>query len=75
MIETISSILVGIFLFLILWGRSYEKKRWNNGKCKCGGQWERFDTDSQGGRMYKCTRCENHVDISWPGVDRDYTND
>lgn len=48
----------GVVLF-ITWGiihtRRTEKKNWNNGRCPiCGKPWIHFDTDSQGGRMYRC---------------------
>ena len=46
-----------------------EKKEWNNGYCrKTGSPWTQFDTDSQGGRMYK-DGLGNYVDISY-GVDK-----
>ena len=54
---------IGIFAY-----RS-DKKTWNNGICsKNGLSWERFDTDSQGGRMYRAG--DEYCDISWPFVDR-----
>lgn len=38
---------------------------WNKGFCsKCNDSWEYFDTDSQGGRGYKCG-CGRHIWISW----------
>lgn len=43
------------FSALIALGVQLEMKAWNNGICKkCGGKWRQFDTDSQGGRGYKC---------------------
>jgi hypothetical protein len=36
-----------------------EKKIWNNGIAPCGTKWKDFDTDSQGGRGYKC-KCGKH---------------
>lgn len=51
-----------------------EKKAWNGGRCReCGYGLRQFDTDSQGGRMYKCANPETtHYgpDISYPGIDR-----
>lgn len=45
--------------------RHYEKSEWNGGKCKeCGGIWYAFDTDSQGGRGYKCDH-GHYIWISW----------
>ena len=54
------------FIFIVIFGciyiRNSEKKRWNNGICpECGLKWMHFDTDSQGGRMYRCDnwhRCD-----------------
>lgn len=69
----ILSIIIAIIViaFLIVGGiyaRYSEKKSWNNGICPyCGKPWIRFDTDSQGGRMY---RCEN-----WHGCDISYNVD
>ena len=46
-----------------------EGKKWNHGRCKeCNDSWQSFDTDSQGGRGYKCG-CGRHIWISYR-VDR-----
>jgi ssDNA-binding Zn-finger/Zn-ribbon topoisomerase 1 len=63
-------ILIGIVLMPII-GISIETKSWNNGSCKrCGTMLVQFDTDSQGGRMYKCSgECsvlDSTVTCSWP---------
>ena len=67
----IFTIVGGVVLFFtggIIHTRRSEKKKWNNGKCTiCGKPWMHFDTDSQGGRMY---RCEN-----WHGCDITYKAD
>jgi ssDNA-binding Zn-finger/Zn-ribbon topoisomerase 1 len=43
------------FVLGLVWAKRMEKEKWNNGRCPiCGKPWIRFDTDSQGGRMYKC---------------------
>jgi ssDNA-binding Zn-finger/Zn-ribbon topoisomerase 1 len=43
-----------------------EKEDWNGGICKdCGTPWVRFDTDSGGGRLYKCKCPDNFIAISW----------
>lgn len=43
----------------IVWCRTSEKKMWNGGVCQlCGSKFEYYDTDSQGGRGYKC-QCED----------------
>lgn len=62
---SVTAIVVG--LFALAWYR--EKKIWNNGVCReTGNPWEHFDTDSQGGRMYKSGR--HYCDISWPFIDK-----
>lgn len=46
-----------------------EKRAWNGGLCrKCWTRWRCYDTDSQGGRGYKC-ETGHGCWISWP-VDR-----
>lgn len=54
---------LGVLNFL---ARSVEKKKFNNGICsECGGKWEHFDTDSQGGRGYRCLECNRYIWISY----------
>lgn len=44
-----------ILISLRLRAESVEKKLWNYGWCpNCHSRWKQFDTDSQGGRGYKC---------------------
>lgn len=60
--------LVALLVGGCIWAYCNEKKLWNNGICaEYGEPWVRFDTDSQGGRGYKCR--DRSVWISWP-VDR-----
>lgn len=59
MIEKIDYMVLGLIIvagwIICIYAINREKKRWNNGKCpECGEEWEMFDMDSQGGRMYKC---------------------
>lgn len=67
----ICTIMGSVVLFIgigIVWARKQEKKNWNNGVCPyCGKPWMHYDTDSQGGRMY---RCEN-----WHSCDVSYRVD
>lgn len=63
---------VGLLLVMVLggaWCYRHEKRLWNAGHClEDGSPWRHFDTDSQGGRGYKCEH--GHCEwISWP-VDR-----
>jgi len=66
-------ITTGILLCLIcgvIWAWKNDIKNWNGGKCSCGGSWESFDTDSQGGRGYACRKCnERYIWISYPRVE------
>lgn len=58
-------IVIMILITGIIFGRKYEKKKWNNGFCaKCNKPWRYFDNDSQGARMYKCDN-GHHCDISY----------
>lgn len=48
---------IGAGIFFAFGGiaKHFEAKDWNGGVCKgCGRKWKYFDTDSQGGRGYKC---------------------
>lgn len=64
-----------ILFFIILFARSYERKTWNNGRCPdCGERWKYFDTDSQGGRGYYCSKCNKTIWISY-NVDKVNEND
>lgn len=59
------------FLFLAI---HLEKKSFNDGKCiKCGSRLRHFDTDSQGGRGYKCGKCSYHTWVSYNCVDKNYS--
>ena len=67
---------IPVIAFLIVvfvcayYSRKYEKMRWNNGICDiCGTPFERFDTDSQGGRGYVCEH-HHYIWVSWPKVDQ-----
>ncbi|KKK78304.1 hypothetical protein LCGC14_2844900 [marine sediment metagenome] len=65
--ETMGPIMLGgaILIFSGAWAREGEKKLWNGGWCpECRMYWARFDTDSQGGRGYKCI-CANYIWISY----------
>lgn len=50
-----------------------EKEIFNNGECpNCGCKWMLFDTDSQGGRGYKCAVCEKYIWVSYKLVDTEF---
>lgn len=56
----LGSLVVGGFI-----ARNEERIKWNNGICQISGKpWVLFDTDSQGGRMYKDNE-GNFCDISY----------
>jgi len=62
--------MVLLFGGLMLWARSWEKARYNGGLCTgCGHPWRYFDTDSQGGRGYKCDGCRRGTWVSYWGID------
>lgn len=43
-----------------------ERKAWNNGICRrCGGKLYHADTDSQGGKMWRCEKCGGVLWTSW----------
>lgn len=68
-------VLVGLSVIAVLLvvgfvGFFAERRSWNHGKCpKCDTNWSRFDSDSQGGRGYKCKGCEKYIWISYPFID------
>ncbi len=46
---------IGGILLIFPIARYLESREWNRGFCrKHGSEWKNFDTDSQGGRGYKC---------------------
>ena len=64
--------IVALSVFLVCWialmvgvgtcAKNNEAKSWNNGVCEeCNTPWKNFDTDSQGGRGYKCGCGEFHT--------------
>lgn len=45
-------------VFKIVFEREYQKKSYNNGKCrKCNGNLKLFKKDKYGYRGYKCDKC------------------
>lgn len=74
-IITLSPIIITILVFLLLAkiGILLESKDFNNGYCKnCNTKLILFDHDSQGGRGYKCTKCDYTTWVSWPIVDKNF---
>ncbi|MCK5607746.1 hypothetical protein KAR91_38040 [Candidatus Pacearchaeota archaeon] len=50
--------------------RWLEKKAYNNGVCPyCNTDFKYFDTDSQGGRGYRCKTGCTTTWVSWPWID------
>lgn len=48
-------LLVASFALLFRVGPCLDRTKWNSGKCAAHGRtWIYFDTDSQGGKGYKC---------------------
>jgi len=63
--------LILIILIGMTWARSREAAAYNGGYCtEClDSPMVRFDTDSQGGRGYRCDECHRRIWVSY-GVDR-----
>jgi hypothetical protein len=69
------------FISLVIWYlRGIDREKWNKGHCdRCFHEdgklmsWTKYDTDSHGGRLYKCNLCGRHISIIW-GVDKNYQN-
>ena len=72
LIAGIASVMgVGFFVSEILG----EKKEYNDGICpKCGNKLSFFNTDSYGGRGYRCPDCQYYVWVTHRWVDRDRGN-
>ena len=46
-----------MWLVLVLANVFIDHKEYNNGRCKCGGAWKHFATDSHGVDGYYCEKC------------------
>ena len=71
----IEAIIIGgavvLFAIMLTWAWRGERRRFNGGWCpECQNPWRYFDTDSQGGRGYKCDPCKTTIWISYPGIDQ-----
>lgn len=63
--------LLPVVLAAIVQAAGSEKYDWNRGvSASCRTAWNIFDTDSQGGRMYKCGCSEVHHLVVSYAVDR-----
>lgn len=58
-----------VVIFVLWYAIRREWKEFNRGYCSCGGEWRLFDRDSQGGRGYKCSTCDQTIWISYSCVD------
>jgi len=59
-------LMVVAFVIIVIIARNLEKKIFNKGYCKeCDGKLRVFDTDSHGGRGYKCEKCGSSIWISY----------
>jgi tRNA(Ile2) C34 agmatinyltransferase TiaS len=67
-------IMAGVYTLGALITYIFEYITFNNGKCSCGGLFEYFDTDSQGGRGYSCKKCHKTLWISY-FVDKKYVKE
>ena len=75
MLKFILMIIMVILILFIFYNIAiiFESKDYNKGKCvKCGSELKYFDTDSQGGRGYKCCGdCGYTTWVSYNRIDRD----
>jgi len=63
-----------LFAIMIIVARNWEARDFNNGFCPhCGRKLRYFDSDSQGGRGYRCDACEYTTWCSY-AVDKNYEN-
>jgi hypothetical protein len=75
--KIIVAVVIGsvIFYLMIRLAKEWERKRFNNGICKCGGHFQPFDfrvfIGSDGSRGYSCDRCNESVFCSYD-VDKGY---
>lgn len=61
--------IVGLIILFVggIWGYLSERATWNDGICEQTGKpWIQFDTDSQGGKMFKSG--DFYCSISWPSL-------
>lgn len=58
-------LIVMICAFIV---RHTEIKRYNKGRCRCGGNYKQFDIDSQGGIGWECDKCGGYIWTSWVKV-------
>lgn len=53
-------------VFKIVFEREYQKKSYNNGKCRrCNGNLKLFKKDKYGYRGYKCDKCHHVIWCSY----------
>ena len=54
-----------------IWCYRNEKRSFNDGFCpKCGRKLEHFDSDSQGGNCYCCSKCSYYTCVSYHSIER-----
>lgn len=74
MIIIICIVIVILAIAGVLFGIYIEYKDFNNGVCpKCGNHLVYFDTNSQGGRAYHCSKCMYTTWVSY-WIDKIYKN-
>lgn len=58
------SIAVIFFVGIIFLDFYYTNKVWNNGKCKCGGNWKHTYALDEDHYIYKCDKCNKETVLS-----------
>lgn len=62
---TMFAIIISVAIGMSLLAAFFDARQWNGGICaEYGEPWQHFDTDSQGGRGYKCR--DRTIWVSWP---------
>ena len=74
--ETISMLLgvvlivaVGIIVKINAKIKQHQRRKWNNGRCRCGTPWTEFANNKGLGKGFYCHNCENYLWITFGGID------
>ena len=68
LISIISTVIILVISFLIVYsiGKQNENKRWNNGKCECGGDWvyeQAVGHSFYTSYLYRCNQCGKTIEV------------
>lgn len=48
--------------------RRLQKRKWNNGRCRCGAPWTEFSNNQGIGKGFYCNRCDDYLWITFGGI-------